>query len=122
MASFNNQGIDPATVSAVTIRASAGGSFVEPSAGTGATLYVWRAFGEQGSQWLAVESNTLGSTLDGYQGGVISWTTTDADLIRSLLIDDKVYMQLRPAGQSSLTTESSVTLDYIELRLHYQTP
>lgn len=118
-------GIDPATVTGLTVRADTGGLFspYEASA-VGATLLGWRpsagGWAVLGQDGVGLGEGALDLPLP--PGARIVFTATDA-AARAYLLgrDGRLAVQVRPDGGSGTSGRAAeVGLDYLEVRVRYR--
>jgi hypothetical protein len=119
--------LDPFTVSAVTVRARAGGSTQSPDGGPGAALLGWNPSeaGLHGGGWEPLVANTTTPTdLENDEhavGGWLDWTVTGSEAREYLQSADmRMVFQVRPvAGSDETWRDPLVSLDYVEVRVRY---
>jgi hypothetical protein len=122
---YSGSGLKEGNVTALRVRARAGGRFGAPGTGSGAQLLAWRNGGPGvgPGQWVSLAKNSEGTSLPP-PGVLLDWEAAPAEIPTLFVTRDRqLAFQLRPAGSSSpAEPESEVAADYLEVRIRHTAP
>ena len=115
-----------ANIDGLRVRAFCGGVYGDTD-DTGARLVGWkngRQVGAPPGAWVELNEHTTGLALSDQNDGRLRYpadgSSTTADEAASFVLNDQMYFQCRPGGDSG-TGLATVSLDYLEVRVKYRT-